>query len=387
MNNPELFENNTTEDKDKIKSEKIIVNDSDNTEEDSGSDQPKKFPYNPEIADVDIREDKFSIYQYMRFYDQKRLVIDPDYQRNLVWKLHQKVRFIESIILGFPLPPFYVNQQRNGDYTIIDGLQRTTALHEFVNNEFPLKDLKQLPDYNNKKFSELPSAIRAKIEDKNLMLYVLKPSVSTQVIYELFDRINTGGTPLNQQEVRNCIFLGNSTKLLKELSEMEVFKKAIDNGVSDKRMKDREIVLRYLSFKIFDYEKDYKGDLDDFLGNTMRKINQMQPEELLALKEDFVRVMDLTLEFFGKENFRFPILDKDNKLNRGFINTSLMESIAYFFSKYSDDFLKTNKEKIIENMNILLKNEIYRNATKTSTASKRNVIDRFTLAEEILGKI
>ncbi len=355
-------------------------------EEDTTSDEQIKYPYDPEKTDIDIREEKCSIYQYMRWYEQGRLVIDPDYQRNLVWKDHQKSRFIESIILGFPLPPFYVNQQRNGNYTIIDGLQRTTTLHQFLDNKFQLKNLKELPNFNNKIFAELPKPIKAKIEDKNLLLYVLKPSVPAKVVYELFDRINTGGTPLNQQEVRNCIFLGKSTQILKEFSEMPIFRQAIDNGVSPTRMKDREIVLRYLSFQIFHYENDYKGDLDEFLGNAMRKMNDMNEDEIQRLKDNFVRVMTLTLDFFGNENFRFPILDKDNKLNRGFINTSLMESVCYFFAHNSDDFLKENKQKIIENMKLLLTDSTYRNATRTSTASRRNVSDRFKLAQEILQK-
>ncbi|NJL13825.1 MAG: DUF262 domain-containing protein [Microscillaceae bacterium] len=370
----------------------IIVEDKDIEEKALVSeigDEVRQYPFgDPTKVDVDIREDKMSIYQYMRDYDRQRLQIDPDYQRNLVWKPAQMSRFIESILLGFPLPPFYVNQTIENKLVIIDGLQRTTTLHKFVNDEFTLKELKTLPDINNKKFSELPESYRAKIEDKNIQLYILKPSTPIEVVYELFDRINTGGTPLNRQEVRNCIYLGKSTQLLSELSKEPYFRQAIDNGVSPTRMKDREVVLRYLAFKIFDYEKDYQGDLSEFLEKAMQRINKMGEEEIEIHKQDFKRVMKLTYEFFGKRNFRFPVLDKEGNIqSRGFINTSMFESVAYFFSSCTDEFLSTYREKIQENFEKLLKNPIYIDAVRFSTGSKFRVIHRFQLAKEILGKI
>ncbi len=370
----------------------IITEDSQAKEhEDGRGDTGKVYPYDPTKTDIDIREDKQSIYQFMRQYDREQLVIDPEYQRNLVWKPKQKSRFIESIVLNFPLPPFYVNQQLDGRYVIIDGLQRTTALHDFINNKFALSDLEALPSLNNLYFKDLTSPYQAKIEDKNLMLYVIKPSVPIEVVYELFDRINTGGTPLNRQEVRNCIFLGRATELLKELSKQDYFSRAIDNGVSSTRMKDREVILRYLAFKIFDYKKDYKGDLSAFLEEAMKKINdlkKMGEDEIEILKQDFKRVMELSYDFFENRNFRYPIIDKEGNIaSRGFINTSMFESISYFFSNNTDDFLRTHRERIIQNYDELLKNQTYFNAVRFSTGSKVKVIDRFKLAQEILSKV
>ncbi|TAE11715.1 MAG: DUF262 domain-containing protein [Bacteroidetes bacterium] len=377
------------ETQDVVNDNEVIETDAQQHEnEDEQGDSPRKYPFDePTKADVDIREDKMSIYQYMRDFERGRLITDPDYQRNLVWKPAQMSRFIESILLGFPLPPFYLNQTREGKYTIIDGLQRTTTMNKFFKDEFALVGLSSLEKLNGQKFSELPDGYRAKIEDKNILLYILKPSTPVEVVYELFDRINTGGTPLNRQEVRNCIFLGESTKLLKELSQEKVFREAIDNGLAPTRMKDREVVLRYLAFKIFDYEKDYTGDLSAFLENAMKAMNKMGEEELEILRQDFKRVMRLSYEFFGKNNFRYPILNKDGVHSRGFINTSMFESIAYFFSQNTDDFLKSNKERIKENYQNLLKNPTYIDAVRFSTGSKFRVINRFQLAQEILSNI
>ena len=134
------------------------------------------YPYDPTQADIDIRETPHTIFEIMRKYDDGRLIIDPDFQRRLVWKPEQQSRFIESIILNFPLPPFYVNETREGKYIIVDGLQRTTALHEFMNNEFKLTGLEALPNLNGKSFDDLKlmsGAYQTKIEDKKITLYVL----------------------------------------------------------------------------------------------------------------------------------------------------------------------------------------------------------------------
>jgi hypothetical protein len=245
--------------------EDIIVMDEDTPEDEDGGGL---YPYDPTKEDIDIREDPQTVFELIRKYKQGKLIIDPDFQRNLVWGIEQKSRFIESVILNFPLPPLYVNQSKDGKYIIVDGLQRTTTLYQFMEDpKFELKGLKALPHLNGYTFdslAELEGDYQAKIEDKKLTLYTIRPSVSSKVVYDIFNRINTGGTQLNQQEIRNCIFSGKSTKLLKELSELDIFKQAIDYGISPKRMKDREVILRYLAFQIFDYKTDYEGDMSLF---------------------------------------------------------------------------------------------------------------------------
>lgn len=359
----------------------VIVTDEDTAEEDSGG----LYPYDPTQADIDIREDPQTVFELMRKYDNEKLIIDPDFQRNRVWKLDQKSKFIESVILNFPLPSWYVNQTVDGKYIIVDGLQRTTTLHEFVNDRFSLSGLEALPGLNGYDFSELkqlPGDYQTRIEDKKLNIYIIRPSVPVKVVYDIFNRINTGGTNLERQEVRNCIFSGKSTKLLKYLSEQEYFRRAIDNGVSSKRMKDREVILRYLAFKIFDYEEDYQGDLSDFVERAMKKINLMSDEKLESFKKDFERVMNLTFDFFADKNFRLP-----TGQTRGRINIAIFESVSYFFSVSSDDFLEKYKESIKNNFRKLLENTEYIDAIRSSTSSKVKVAARFKLAQEILGNV
>lgn len=358
--------------------EKPIILDQDDPEEDDGS----LYPYDPTEKDIDIREDPHTVFELIRKYDKGRLITNPQFQRNLVWKPEQKSKFIESIILNFPLPPWYINQAVDGKYIVVDGLQRTSTLRQYLKDEFELKGLKALPNLNGYKFSDLETNYQAKIEDKKLHLYVIKPSVPSKVIIDIFNRINTGGTQLNQQEIRNCILSGTSTKLLKELAETEYFKTAIDQGVSSTRMKDQEVILRYLAFQIFDYEQDYKGDMSDFLEKAMKKINKMSDSEVDILKQNFKRVMQITYNFFGKNNFRLPINDK-----RGRISIAILESVAYFFSAHDDNFLENHREKIKDNFRLLLQNDQYLDAVKSATGDKNKVKSRFDAAKISLGDV
>lgn len=364
----------------------IIVSDADTQQSDTSEDSRP----DPTKWTLSINEDPQSVFQLVRKAEKGNLVLDPDFQRNQVWKSDQKSRFVESILMGFPIPPFYVNEQTDGKWIIIDGLQRISTLIGFMSNEFALTGLKALTNLNGKTFSEssdcLDSALQTRIEDKKLNIYILKSSTPLPVIYELFDRINTGGTPLNRQEVRHCIFKGKSTALLKELAEQAYFKTAIDNGVSPMRMKDREIILRYLAFRILGVSA-YDGDLSGFVERAMEHINKMSDAEVEALKVDFKRVMEWSHKLFATANFRYPVRNAQGEVTgRGFINTSIFESICLFLSNRTDVYLQQHQAQITQNFQTLLQDPTYTDAVRFSTGSKFRVVNRFGLAEEILAK-
>lgn len=357
-----------------------IIETDDQTAGEDAKDDGSIYPYDPAYENIEIGEDPFSVFEYLRQLDKGKITIQPDFQRNQVWSNKQKSRFIESIILNFPLPPIYLNETKHSIYIVIDGLQRTTALKQFYNGEFALTGLEALPKYNTKKFKDLPETLQSKIEDKKLTVFVLKPSTPMVVIYDLFNRINTGGTQLNRQEVRNCIFIGKSTQLLKELSEQGYFKQAINWGVKDTRMKDREVVLRYIAFRWFDYENLYAGDMSDFVEAGMKRINKMEDSEIYLVKDDFQRVMEWSFSIWGIRNFRIP-----TEQTRGTINTAIFETVCNYLSHQNDDFLARNKKTIEDNYEFLIKEETYYDAVTKSTGNKVKVFDRFRLAHYILN--
>lgn len=337
------------------------------------------YPYDPAYENIEIGEDPFSIFEYLRQLEKGKITIQPDFQRNQVWKNNQKSKFIESIILNFPLPPIYLNETKESTFIVIDGLQRSTALQQFYRGEYALNGIEALPKYNGYKFKDLPEVLQSKFEDKKLTVFILKPSTPMVVIYDLFNRINTGGTQLNRQEVRNCIFIGKSTQLLKELSVQQYFKESISWGVAASRMKDREVILRYLSFRWFDYQNEYTGDMSDFVEKAMKKINKMDDEKITEIKEDFERVMKWSFKIWNIGNFRIP-----TEFTRGTINTAILESVCVFLSFTSNDYLEKNQEVIRFNYNNLILDSVYFEAVTKSTGNKAKVLDRFRLAKEIL---
>lgn len=334
--------------------------------------------------EVDIKEEKITVYELRRKLKNGKILMNPDFQRHLVWKPHQKSQFIESIILNVPLPPFYFKKELNGTLIIIDGLQRTSTLEAFLSegsdDYFKLEGLKALPKLNEKYFHELDEDIRTRIEDKNLLIYQLQPSVPMVVVYDIFNRINTGGTQLERQEIRNCIFIGESTRLLKRLADNEDFKQAIDYGIASTRMKDREAVLRCLAFQICNYTSDYNNSMDEFLEKSMRKLNKMRVNEIKELEAEFIRVMKLTFDFFGDSNFRMP-----TKYSRGRVNIAVMESVYRFFTLRETKILQANKKAIQRNFNLLWVDSEYYDAVRNSTGSTSKVEARFRIAEETLG--
>lgn len=358
----------------------IIETDLDTATEDK-SDTGGLYPYDPNYEDIEIGENPFSIFEYLRRLDQGKIIIQPDFQRNQVWSLKQKSQFIESIILNFPLPPIYLNETKETTYIVIDGLQRTTALQEFYTGKFALRGLEALPKYNEYTFAKLPGTLQSKFEDKKLTIFILKPSTPMVVIYDLFNRINTGGTQLNRQEVRNCIFIGKSTYLLKELSLTDYFKTAIDRGVSDIRMKDREVILRYLAFRWFNYQTEYTGDMSDYVEVAMKKINVATDDAIHQMKIDFERVMKWSFKIWGFNNFRIP-----TQQTRGSINTAILETVCNYIANQNDVFLEKNTERIKRNYQLLLKNERYFEAVTKSTGNKAKVIERFNLIHGILNQ-
>lgn len=336
---------------------------------------------------IDVREDKMSVFEYLRRLERGLVVLNPDFQRNVVWKEEQKSKFIESVLMDLPLPPIYLKKDADDvHYIIVDGLQRTSTLKAYLHGDFALCGLEPLDNnrLNGCYVSDLDGVklgLRTKLEDKQLFLYTIQASVKMNMVYDIFNRINTGGTQLSRQEIRNCILLGRSTTLLKEMSEDEIFKQSIGWGISDLRMKDREAVLRCLAFIVQDYELAYDGSMDEFLEKAMKIINKMGEDEVLELKARALKVFAATAKVFGDTNFRIP-----TDYTRGRINIAVMESVFHCFYK-ADSFVgKSRVEDLRKAFGQMLQNSEYINAVRWSTGSISTVLTRFRKAHFFLDQ-
>ena len=203
------------------------------------------------MYNINVEKGFYTVYELKRKYDSplKKIILDAEFQRESVWKQSQKSELIESILMGLPLPIFYFNQNKMGKLIVIDGRQRLTALFEFMSNDWALKGLKVLRELNGLKFSDLNPIVQSKIEDYQIQAHVIQPPTPDRIKFDIFDRVNRAGTQLNKQEIRNALYQGKSTILLKELSESDYFKEATEGAfIKDTRMKGKYILLRFNCF-------------------------------------------------------------------------------------------------------------------------------------------
>ena len=340
------------------------------------------IPY--DVSKIDILNEPEYVDRLVKKFDNKELILNPDFQRNEVWGIKQKSRLIESILIKIPIPSFYIDARDEAKWIVVDGLQRLSTIIKYIKDDFALKDLEFLKAIDGKKFSELDRNFQRRIEDFKLTLYLIRPNTPEDIALNIFTRINTLGEPLSPQELRHAIYNGQSTKLLKELAQSQEFEKAVKPTISmQKRMSDRELILRLLAFKISTY-KNYKksNNLAIFLATAMKKINSMNEKELESLREFFKASMQKVYTVFSEFSFR-KIYENDNKKRP--INKSLFEIFGYFIDSYDIEKLKKCKKSIIDNLKYELTNNIeFEKSISRATNNIDNVQYRFNKAKEIL---
>lgn len=330
---------------------------------------------------IKIEQAQYSIFELKRKYDKDRICIDPDFQRNLVWTNKQKSELIESVIMQIPLPLIYLAENEDGKLVVVDGRQRLTTFFQFLDNEFRLKDLKILPQINGMNFNELEeshlySRYVTIIEDTQLVVQIIKYPTKDRVRFDIFDRVNRGGTPLNKQEMRNALYQGNATKLLDELSKMKSFKDATGGAISPKHMKDKYVILRALCFyllwrgNILDKNKkrmEYRSDMEELLGAGMNLFNKMDLNSIFLLKQLFDRTMTRAYQCLGKDGFRIP---SNGKIRRP-ISMTLFETLFYYFTCFDKTSVSNleMKKGVVE----LLQDEEYLRSLQHSVDSSVNV--------------
>jgi len=209
-------------------------------------------PFDPDKLKV-VRETK-TISLLCTRIDHEEIDLAPDFQRRArIWKLDRQGRLIESILLRIPLPVFYVASDLRDVWSVVDGLQRMTTIHDFVKDKFPLRGLEYLVQFEKAKFSELPRNMQRRIEETELVINVIQPGIPEEVMFNIFNRINTGGLKLNYQEIRHALNKGPVRDFLLDLILTEEFKTATSESVSDDRMSARECALRFSAFYLMNW--------------------------------------------------------------------------------------------------------------------------------------
>jgi len=277
----------------------------------SEEDADEKKPYDPEL--IRVRPMFLSAFQVHRDITKGKIDLNPDFQRNFVWSDIQKSLLIESMLLKIPLPAFYFSEDKYGRYQVVDGLQRLTVINQFLNNEFKLRNLQYLNQLEGLYFSEdLEKKISSKkalyepydsrVESTQLNINVIEASSPLRVKYDIFYRINTGGRPLNRQEIRNCFATEKTRRLLKNMAINDSFNRATGYSVKDTRMDSQELALRYCGF--YKYRLYYAGDMNSYLDNVLERLNDLSNDDLEAIQLKYFNSLDLAYHLFGQYSFR-----------------------------------------------------------------------------------
>jgi|ERR1017187_8545081 hypothetical protein len=369
------------------------------TESTESEDEEDETPYDPEKIRVDTKQ--FSLHQIYEMINRGDINLAPDFQRNLVWDNKRKSRLIESILMRIPLPMFYFAQDDEGRISVVDGLQRLSTIREFMDNKLRLRKLEYLDEkcggktYTN---DNPKKAIDAKyfrwFNMTQITVNVIDPSSPFKLKYDIFRRINTGGQPLNSQEIRNCLSSDHLREALRKMATLDSFKKATGGSIKDVRMEAQELALRFIVF----YRK-YSSDqtLNNYSGNIESELNSLTEQIGKEKKFDynfyisgFDNAMKNSFHLFGRYAFRKCIVEHISPVAYlQLINKALFVSWSVLLSDYSFESIEKLNAKEILAMplaeRISTDNDLFLYLTY-STNSKANIQAAFRVAEELISK-
>ena len=357
---------------------------------DPGENLILKPNFDPEQIRVDPKN--FSVLDVVRFIEKGRIDLSPDFQRYFVWKdTVKQSRLIESLLLRIPLPVFYLSEDNDGLYQVVDGLQRLTTIQLFYSNNLKLKGLEYLEDCKDLYFSDLKLKYKNRLEDTQLTFNIISSTTPVSVKFEIFKRINEGGKPLNRQEIRNSMAKSEVREFIKKLTLSEEFKLATDNSIKPIRMEDQELILRYVAFyisKFIDQSKIYKGDMESFLDDTLEYLNKNKNQELLnRLERGFYNAMNNAFLLFERLAFRKINQTNFNNNRRSLINKSLFTVWSVLLSQYNPSSINVsgnNERLLIAFIDRITNDPVYNDALTIGTNQSNKINLGFEVAQELI---
>ncbi|MDE6875461.1 MAG: DUF262 domain-containing protein [Lachnospiraceae bacterium] len=356
--------------------------------DDENESMETEEPY--EVENIRVDQKMITIFQIEHWITQNNLDLSPEYQRNIVWDDERKSSLIESLLLRIPIPAFYLDENKQGIKSVIDGMQRLSAIHSFLNNEFCLKKMQYLSHLEKKRFRDLETKFRGRIEDTELAVNILDEKCPQMVKFDVFRRVNTGGLPLNFQEIRNIMALPKVRNFLKKMAECKEFLQATREKVKDIRMGAQELCLRYLTIlSAYDWKKHdfkhYQGLLK-MMDQMVINLNEMSEKDYEELFRKFRLAMVNCQEILGEYSFC--------KIGNNKINKSLFTSWSIVLVNAGSDKIipRENAEKLRDAYLDHLKGDAEFNiAITSSTGTRKNILKSIevirNLWENCYGKI
>lgn len=351
-------------------------------EEIEGLDQDEDAAWGDYPIDtVLIRNENRTVHDVLRRIEKGSFVMDPDFQRDFIWGEDKQSKLIESVLMRIPLPVFYLAEDDEGRMIVVDGLQRLTTFQRFVNDMLPLR-LPDQAELDKKRFRDLSPKLQNRVEDCNLVLYVIDAKVPERARLDIFERVN-GGVPLTRQQMRNCLFMGQATLFLKDEAITPLFLKATGKSLRTSTMRDREFVNRFCAFQLLSLD-DYMGDMDDFLAQGLRKMNQLSTESLERLSAQFRSSLANNYKVFGKHAFRKHIQGQDA---RSLLNGSLWDVMSTGLSKFPEHIVEARADDLQEAFHSMMDDQAFIKSITYSVNDTRSVKRRFKKAAAMFEEV
>ena len=339
-----------------------------------------------------------SLGEIMRIYERGELIIRPEYQRLYRWDGLRRTRFIESLILGIPIPPIFVFTDEKGRWELIDGLQRLSTIFHYAGilldeernliKPFTPSGTKLLPSLDGLSWlpidgdedSALPMSIRLDVERARIRVEILKRESDQRAKYELFQRLNTGGAKLSEQEVRNCVLVMLNKDMYKKLESASQNPKFIkctaqtEKSISEQ--KPMELMIRFLAYRYKAY--DQKIDVHDWLDEVSIDIATDEHYDVDYELHIFNRIFDALDTALGAESFKKY---ENNNFVRGFL-ISAYEAITHGMSKEIDRIEQQSPDQLASSVKNMWNDERFTNNARAGVRGTTRLANILPIANE-----
>ncbi|WP_288529824.1 DUF262 domain-containing protein [uncultured Secundilactobacillus sp.] len=334
--------------------------------------------YNRSVSEIKTDEYSISVGELINLYKDGDMTISPEYQRYFRWDISQKSSFIESLLLGIPIPSIFVAQDSDGKWDVIDGLQRISTILEFIGvlkDEKPIKlgKAKFLEDLEGRCWegdNDIGQNFRRILKRRKVNIIIVDSSNNSAIKYELFQRLNTNGTQLSDQEIRNVVILMDNEILFNAINHMrEAFSKIIN--LTKKRyseQEDKELIIIFLTMLYTSpSEVNISEDARDFLSRRILEISELKSKGIVNSTEiKFRKACKLFEEEFGEESFK-PI-DPKSKERKGQFSKPLFE--VMFLLVYKNlDYFQSKPNNLLTFEKIILSSNEFSVVKKSGTRS------------------
>lgn len=245
--------------------------------------------------EIDYNTRDYSIDFLIQKFRDDEFYIPDEYQRQYIWNDEDKNRFVESILLGLPIPLMFFSDTDDGRCEIIDGAQRTQAMEEFMSGDLILSDLKKLTSLNGFSYNDIPAYFRKKFDKTNMRIVVLSDDTSLEIRQEIFNRINTTGREANASEIRRGSFRGPFMDFLMSCTREPIFIEVCPiSETMSKRYEQLELVLRFFAF--LDHYEDFTHRVDSFLDEYIENTKDTFDEA--KMKIEFITMLQFVKKYF-----------------------------------------------------------------------------------------